>query len=69
MILKDIQNILREDLNMVYAVFPMEEPDEKGWVAHMPQEFATYEEAEAYKKEVEACGVEAIIEEGSGELV
>ena len=54
---------------MVYAVFPMEEPDEKGWVAHMPQEFATYEEAEAYKKEVEACGVEAIIEESSGELV
>lgn len=54
---------------MVYAVFPIEEPDEKGWVAHMPQEFATYGEAEDYRKELEACGVEAVIEEGSGVLV
>ena len=54
---------------MIFAVFPKEEPDEKGWVTYMPQEFATYREAEKYKKELEACGVEAVIEEGSGELV
>ncbi|MBP5211087.1 MAG: hypothetical protein J6Z27_04550 [Bacteroidales bacterium] len=54
---------------MVYCVFPIEEPDEKGWVAHMPQEFATYAEAEEYKEELEAQGIESVIEEGSGELV
>ena len=53
---------------MVYCVFPKVEGNE--WYGRcMPQEFATYAEAEEYKEELEASGIEADIEEGSGELV
>ena len=50
---------------MIYTVFPKD----NDWWGEMPQDFATYKEAEEYAEDLKARGVESDIESTEGEVV